>query len=126
VLLNENVVVTSFLLFCNIYYLHIILANRNFAFNCGSVAVFMVCCSLWKEPCTAINEQDNKSKKAGKIKQEGWKDQARRLEKTKQEGWKDQARRLEKTKQEGWKDQARRLERPSKKAGKIKQEGWKR
>ena len=80
-LLNENVVVTSFLLFCNIYYLHIILANRNFAFNCGSVAVFTVCCSLWKEPCTAINEQDNKSKKAGK-------DQARRLEKIKQEGWK--------------------------------------
>ena len=86
-----------------------ILANRNFAFNCGSVAVFMVCCSLWKEPCTAINEQDNKSKKAGK-------DQARRLErpskkagKIKQESWKDQARRLEKTKQEGWK-------RPSKKA----------
>ena len=87
-LLNENVVVTSFLLFCNIYYLHIILANRNFAFNCGSVAVFTVCCSLWKKPCAAINEQDNKSKKAEKTKQEGWKDQARRLEKTKQEGWK--------------------------------------
>ena len=65
-----------------------ILANRNFAFNCGSVAVFTVCCSLWKEPCTAINEQDHKSKKAGK-------------------------------------DQARRLERPSKKAGKTKQEGYK-
>ena len=35
------------------------------------------------------------------------------------------ARRLEKTKQEGWKDQSRRLEKPSKKVGKIKQEGWK-
>ena len=35
------------------------------------------------------------------------------------------ARRLEKTKQEGWKDQARRLERSSKKAGKAKQEDWK-
>ena len=88
-----------------------ILANRNFAFNCGSVAVFMICCGLCKEPCTAINEQDNKSKTAGK-------DQARRLErpsktagKIKQEGWKDQARRPEKIKQEGWK-------RLSKKAGK--------
>ena len=98
--------------------MHIILANRNFAFNCGRVAVFMVCCSLWKEPCTAINEQDHKSKKAGKIKQEGWKDQARRLERLSKKAGKDQPRRLEKTKHESWKDQARRLE-------KIKQEGWK-
>ena len=95
-----------------------ILANRNFAFNCGSVAVFMVCCSLWKEPCTAINEQDNKSKKAGKNKQEGRKRSSKKAGKIKQEGWKDQARRLEKIKQEGWK-------RLSKNAGKIKQEGYK-
>lgn len=81
-----------------------ILANRNFAFNCGSVAVFTVCCSLWKEPCTAINEQDHKSKKAGK-------DQARRLEKIKQEGWKKSSKKAER-------DHARRLERSSKKAGK--------
>ena len=66
----------------------------------------MVCCSLWKEPCTAINEQDNKSKKAGKTKQEGWKDQARRPEKIKQEGWKDQARRLERPTKKAGKDQA--------------------
>ena len=86
----------------------------------------MVCCGLRKEPCAAINAQiiktrrlERSSKKAGEIKQEGWKrpskkvgkDQARRLEKIKQEGWKrlskkagkDQARRLEKTKQEGYK-----------------------
>lgn len=73
-----------------------ILANRNFAFNCGSVAVFTVCCSLWKEPCTTINEQDNKSKKAGK-------DQARRLEKIKQEGRKRLSKKAGKTKQEGYK-----------------------
>lgn len=65
-----------------------ILANRNFAFNCGSVAVFTVCCSLWKEPCTAINEQDNKSKKAGKTKQEGRKRSSKKAGKIKQEGWK--------------------------------------
>ena len=84
--------------------MHIILANRNFAFNCGSVAVFTVCCSLCKEPCTAINDQDNKSKKAGK-------DQARRLEKIKQEGWKRLSKKAGKIKQDGWK-------RPSKTAGK--------
>ena len=98
--------------------MHIILANRNFAFNCGSVAVFTVCCSLWKEPCTAINEQDNKSKKAGKIKQEGWKRLSKKAGKTKQEGWKRLSKKAGKAKQEGWK-------RPSKKAGKIKQEGYK-
>ena len=74
---------------------------------------------MWKEPCTAINEQDNKSKKAGK-------GQTRRLERSSKKAGKDQSRRLEKPskkvgkiKQEGWKDQARRPE-------KIKQEGWKR
>jgi hypothetical protein len=46
----------------------------------------------WKRP----------SKKAGK-------DQARRLEKIKQEGWKRPSKKAGKTKQEGWKDQARRL-----------------
>ena len=66
---------------------------------------------MWKEPCTAINEQDNKSKKAGK-------DQTRRLEKP--------SKKAGKIKQEGWKSQARRLERSSKKAGKTKQEGRKR
>ena len=109
-LLNENVVVTSFLLFCNIYYLHIILANRNFAFNCGSIAVFMVCCGLRKEPCAAINAQIIKTRKLEKIKQEGWKRSSMKAGKIKHEGWRDQARRLEKIKQEGWKDQARRLE----------------
>ena len=60
---------------------------------------------------------ERSSKKAGKIKQEGWKRPSKKV-------GKDQARRLEKIKQEGWKrlskkagkDQARRLERPSKKA----------
>ena len=53
-----------------------ILANRNFAFNCGSVAVFVVCCGLRKESCAAINAQIIKTRRLEKIKQEGWKDQA--------------------------------------------------
>lgn len=62
----------------------------------------MVCCGLRKEPCAAINAQiiktrrlERSSKKAGEIKQEGWRDQARKLEKIKHEGWKDLTIRLE-------------------------------
>ena len=71
-----------------------ILANRNFAFNCGSVAVFVVCCGLRKESCAAINAQIIKTRRLEKIKQEGWKDQARRLERSSMKAGKDQAIRL--------------------------------
>lgn len=55
----------------------------------------MVCCGLRKEPCAAINAQIIKTRK------------------------------LERSSNKAVKDQARRLERLSKKAGKIKHEGWK-
>ena len=91
--------------------MHIILANRNFAFNCGSVAVFTVCCSLRKEPCAAINAQIIKTRRLEKIKHEGWKKSSKKAGKIKQEGWKRPSKKAGKTKQEGWK-------RLSKKAGK--------